>query len=424
MSLQLPAPTATNAAIWLIAAAATAGVILRPWRIGEAVWASAGALVLLLAGLLPWTDAAHAVARGADVYLFLAGTMLLAELARREGVFDFLAVFAVRHSRGSATRLFTLLYGIGTVVTVLMSNDATAVVLTPAVCAVVRAAGAPALPYLLACALIANAASFVLPISNPANLVVFGEHLPPLMPWLVQFAAPSAASILGTYGVLRVLHRRELGQPIESRIAPVELSPTGRLALWGIGLVALALLGASFRGIALGAPTLLATLAVAAAIWLRKRESPGPALQGVAWSVLALVAGLFVLVEAMARSGVIDALGRALRDAAAVSVDATAWGAGVLLALACNLFNNLPAGLMAGSVARIADVAVPIRSAIAIGIDLGPNLSVTGSLATILWLIAIRRAGEQVTAWQFFRVGTVAMPVALVLALAALQVQS
>ena len=143
-------------------------------------WALIGAGVLVLSGLLPWRDAAVAVGKGLDVYLFLAGMMLLSELARREGLFEFLAAHAVHLANGSPRRLFLLTYAIGTVVTVFMSNDATAVVLTPAVYAAARQARAPPLPYLFACAFIANAASFVLPISNPANLVIFGRQLPPL----------------------------------------------------------------------------------------------------------------------------------------------------------------------------------------------------------------------------------------------------
>ena len=106
---------------------------------------------------------------GTSVYCFLAGMMLLAELARQHGVFDWLAALAMEHAQGSQARLFMLVYGIGIVVTLLLSNDATAVLLTPAVLAVVRRAKTSPLPYLFACAFIANAASFVLPISNPAN---------------------------------------------------------------------------------------------------------------------------------------------------------------------------------------------------------------------------------------------------------------
>ena len=157
-------------AIWAIAALATAGVVARPWNLPEAIWAVAGALLLVAFGLLPWRDAVAGAAKGSDVYLFLIGMMLLAELARQEGLFDWLAAKAARLAKGSASRLFTLIFAVGTVVTAFLSNDATAVVLTPAVAAVVRTAGAKQpMPYLFICAFIANAASFVLPISNPAN---------------------------------------------------------------------------------------------------------------------------------------------------------------------------------------------------------------------------------------------------------------
>ena len=118
--------------------------------------------------------------KGLDVYLFLTGMMLFAELARQEGLFDWLASLAVSSAKGSPRRLFLLVYAVGTIVTVFLSNDATAVVLTPAVYAATRAAGAKPLPYLFICAYIANAASFVLPISNPANLVIFGARMPSL----------------------------------------------------------------------------------------------------------------------------------------------------------------------------------------------------------------------------------------------------
>src|ERR1700756_4598166 len=103
-------------ATWAIAALATAGVIVRPWRLPEATWAVLGAVLLVAFGLLSWSDALAGVLKGTDVYLFLAGMMLLAELARQEGLFDWLAAYAVEHARGSPQRLFTLVYAVGTVV--------------------------------------------------------------------------------------------------------------------------------------------------------------------------------------------------------------------------------------------------------------------------------------------------------------------
>ena len=183
-----------HALTWGIAALATAGVIIRPFGWPEAIWAVTGATLLVALRLLSPVDALAGVAKGTDVYLFLTGMMLLAEIARETGLFDWLAAIATRRAKGSGARLFLLIYGVGILVTVFLSNDATAVVLTPAVAAAVKTAKADRpLPYLLICAFIANAASFVLPISNPANLVIYGSHMPPLAQWLPRYALPLAA---------------------------------------------------------------------------------------------------------------------------------------------------------------------------------------------------------------------------------------
>lgn len=417
-------PLGGNHLIWAIAAATTAGVIFRPWKLPEAVWAVSGALLLPLLGLLPWRVVGSAVAKGTDVYLFLVGMMLLAELARREGLFDYAAGVAVRHARGSAHRLFALVYAIGVLVTVLLSNDATAVVLTPAVYAVCKKAKAKSLPYLLACALVANAASFVLPISNPANLVVFGSHLPPLLQWFERFALPSLASIAVTFGVLFWIERRGLREPIKGSPLGQGLERSGRDVAIGIGVTVVVLLVASAFDVALGLPTFLTTAVVAVLTFLRKREMPWKTLGDIAWAVLPLVAGLFVLVEGLDRTGLQLELVSQLKTLVASHPETAPWISGAIVAVVTNLVNNLPAGLIAGSIVAGANVDQAVQSAVAIGIDLGPNLSVTGSLATILWLTAIRREGEDVSAWQFLRVGVFAMPLALAAAFGAMCLQS
>ena len=405
---------------WAIIVPATAGVIIRPFRFPEAVWALAAAIALVLFGLLSPADALAGIAKGLDVYLFLIGMMLTAELARAEGLFDYLAAFAVEHARGSPQRLFLLIYGVGILVTVLLSNDATAIVLTPAVYAATRAAGAAPLPYLLICAFIANAASFVLPISNPANLVVFGARMPHLFEWLRLFALPSIASIVVTYIVLRLTQRRALNEEtIETRVPKPELSHGGKLTALGIAAIGAVLVTASALDVQLGLPTFICGLVTAASVLALSRQSPWPVVKGISWGVLPLVAGLFVMVEALARLGAISALNAVLHEAVVHFPRGAAWGAGLATALADNIANNLPVGLVAGSVAASDHLPAPIVSAMLIGVDLGPNLSVTGSLATILWLVALRRERIEVTAWRFLKLGVLVMPPALIAALAA-----
>jgi len=116
------------------------------------------------------------------------------------------------------------------------------------------------------------------------------------------------------------------------------------------------------------------------------------------------------------------ALAVTLRQAEIAAPQSTSWGAGILAAVATNLLNNLPVGLIAATIGQAAQVPLHVTGAILIGVDLGPNLSVTGSLATILWLIVLRREGEHVGAMQFLKLGIAVMPPALLLALAALSI--
>ena len=410
-------PNLTNFAVWAIAAVATAGVIVRPLKLPEAVWAVAGAVLLVLAGLLPWSDGLRAVGKGLDVYLFLAGMMLLAEIARREGLFDGVAALAVNKAGRSPKRLFLLIYGVGVVVTAFLSNDATAVVLTPAVFAAAKKAKVEPLPYLFICAFIANAASFVLPISNPANLVLYGAHTPPLGRWLASFALPSILSIAMTYAMLRRVEGSKLGEACECDVEQPKLSSGGWTALAGIAVTGVALLVVSALDQQLGLPTCILGAATAIVVLVRKREAPWATLKGVSWAVLPLVAGLFVLVEALDRTGVTSALAALLRRGAATSPTAAAAGAGGLLALVSNLMNNLPAGLIASTTIAQAHPPQKVVDTLLIGVDVGPNLSITGSLATILWLTAIRREGQDVGFWRFLKVGALVMPPALVLAI-------
>jgi arsenical pump membrane protein len=413
-----------NSAIWAIAAVATLGVIARPWNVPEFVWAIAGAAMLVMFNLLPWQEAVAAVGRGTDVYLFLIGMMLLSEVARKEGLFDWLANQAVRHARGSAKRLFLIIYVVGTLVTAFLSNDATAVVMTPAVYAATRAAQVEPLPYLLICAFIANAASFVLPIANPANLVVFGGQMPALSEWLRHFAGPSFVAILATYVVLRLTQRRALDAKVATINGAPALTLGGKLAAIGIALTVVALLSASAFDRPLGLPTFCAGASLTAIVLVIGRQSPLPILKDVSWSVLPLVAGLFVLVAGLNQTGVLSALAGTLHDSAAASPRTTSWIAGIVVAIVSNLVNNLPVGLIATATSHAVQVPAQVAGAILIGVDLGPNLSVTGSLATILWLIALRREGENVTSLRFFGYGLIVMPPALVLSLLTLSAMS
>ena len=395
---------------------AIALMLVRPWNANEAVPVGIAAVALVVVRGVSPASAWTAIAGGRDVYFFLAGMMLLAEIARRRGLFDWLAERAVRAANGSRPRLFAIVYAVGVVVTVFFSNDATAVVLTPAVAAAVARARIAPLPHLFACAFVANAASFVLPISNPANLVIYGDRLPTLIAWIVPFALPSLAAILVTFFVLRFDQRVDLRGAMVDPGGETTLAASQRRTFFALGAAAAILVLASFAGLSIGAVTFGCALLVLVVSAFGERRLGLQMLRGIDLAVLALVAGLFVLVEGLTTSGALHVADRFFDSLVRLpALAANLAGAGSV-GLLGNLANNLPVGLaMRAAAASLHGRDAFVRAGV-IGVDLGPNLSITGSLATILWMQALRRANVPMNAWLFLRIGAIAAPPALVAA--------
>jgi arsenical pump membrane protein len=136
-------------------------------------------------------------------------------------------------------------------------------------------------------------------------------------------------------------------------------------------------------------------------------------MKGVSWTVLPLVAGLFVIVEALQSAGSLHLAVSQLELLSHVSRPIANLTGATAVALLANAMNNLPIALLSGAALQQVHQSGVMAHAILIGVNVGPNLSVTGSLATILWLIALRRENVEITAWEFMRVGLVLMPVAL-----------
>jgi len=154
---------------------------------------------------------------------------------------------------------------------------------------------------------------------------------------------------------------------------------------------------------------------------MRDRSALKAVLTHISWSVLPLVAGLFMIVEALNLAGMLQLTQRGLVWLAHTPDGYGKMIAGAVAAMLSNVMNNLPVGLAGGTALQQMHSSGMLIHAVLIGVDLGPNLSVTGSLATILWLIALRREGVEVTAMTFLKIGMIVMPVPLLLCLIALR---
>lgn len=377
------------------------------------IWSVAAGLFAVVVRLIAPGEAMHAVLDGADVYAYLLGILAIAEIARVTQLFDWAAAHVLRLAAGSRRRLFVMVYGVGIAVTALLSNDTTIVVLTPAVLAVLSRTDAPPLPYLYACAFVANAASFVLPISNPANLVFFGQALPSLVPWLAAFGLSSVAAIAFTWLLLFVAMRRGLDGTFAADVQPRRIASEGRLAAWLVGASVLALVAAAWTGLDVGYTALACAAVSLTALAVRARERAAEALRGVSWQIVPFVAGLFTIVAALDRHGAIAVAMRLLQHASALPGVESHLLVGAATSGVANLANNLPAGVIARAAVRSMALHPGVTHAMLVGIDLGPNLSTSGSLATLLWLAILRREAILVTPWQFLRVGAIVLVPAL-----------
>jgi len=212
---------------------------------------------------------------------------------------------------------------------------------------------------------------------------------------------------------MRILFKRALVAPIEESVDAKPLTGDGKLVLGGLGLMVAVLLTASALDKDLGLPTCLAALAITAGVSIKVRSNPLKMAKEISWGTLALVAGLFIMVDAVESIGALKLTQAALHWAQSLATPFEAFVTSFVVGISNNLLNNLPLGLIAGGTLQAAHAKGLIANAVLIGVDLGPNLSVTGSLATILWLIALRKEKLDVSFWDFLKVGAVAMPVAM-----------
>jgi arsenical pump membrane protein len=397
-------------------------VIARPRGLTEARAALLGAAVMVLAGLVPFRDAASNVVGHWNVLLFFVGLTGAAAVAERSGLFEALAGTAARVSGGKPRRLLVAVVIAGAVVAALLSNDAAALALTPVVYVLVTRFGLEPLPYVLACTFVADAASLALPVSNPVNVIVsadLGESAISLVPVLLPAAI---AAVLALLGCMLVIYRHQV--PARSPIVPAADSwapwsaiPRPLLAAFGVAVAIFAI--ASGLDLPLGLAMTVAWL-VLIVVERRGGRLVGP-LDGIGWSLLVFVAGMGVLVDGLSSAGVTAWLASLVlgpvRDAPA-AVMAVSAAAG---AVGANLFNNLPAAFVLADAVHGAGLSAASSHAAAIGTiigaDLGPNLTPVGSVATLLWFVLLRQRGMEVSTWSYIRVGLIVTPVTILAAL-------
>ena len=398
-------------------------VLTRPRGWHEAWWTVGGGVLMLALRLETPAQAWQVMRTGQDALLFLLALLLLSALLERSGFFDWSSIQAVRLARGDGRRLYRNVFVLGALITASLSLDTTAVILTPVVLAFVARLKLPARPYIFACAFVANVASLTLPVSNLTNLLFTGAFGLPFGGFALRMLLPQGAALLTNYALFRWCFRGDLpekfsGDDLPDPQAVVPDVGYFRAAVAVLGLVLVGYFAAPFAHLPPYAVGFAGCLALA--VWgVRARQVDGTLLREVSWPVFPFVVGLFVVIGGVENLGLTGPMaGWLLRldTHPLAGMAAMAGGAG----LASNVVNNIPAALLARSVLQQSHAHAPLVYAALLGTNIGPNLTLSGSLATLLVLTSARKKGEDIRALDFFKVGLLVTPLTLLTAVLAL----
>jgi arsenical pump membrane protein len=391
MHTAIAGPVAESIAIALLLAS-LGFAVLRPRGASEAVVAVPAALAVVAIGIVPWAGAWDVLARFGPTVVFLAGILLFGHLAADAGVFRYLGAAAARASRGRPTRLLTLVVLLAALVTAVLTLDATIVLLTPVILSAATGLGVVPRPHLYATVRLANSASVLLPISNLTNLLAFASSSLTFGRFTALMALPWVFVCVCEWCALRVFFRRDLadadtrtlsrGETRDHDVVLAAASPP-RYALTTTGLTVVGFVVMSALHVSPAWAAFAGSAALLAPQWksrsMSRRTRARRLVHAANLPFCAFVLALAVIVEGVLTHGLAGALGRLIPSGTGLL---GLLGMAFLAAAIANLVNNLPATL---AMLPLVAPSGPLTLAMLLGVNIGPNLSYAGSLATMLW---------------------------------------
>jgi arsenical pump membrane protein len=375
--------------------------VMRPFGLTEAAAALPCVAIALLTGATRWPVARHSLHELAPTVAFLASILAFGHLCAVDGVFDYLGGRAAQLSRGSPARLLQLVVVLAAAVTATLTLDATVVLVTPVVLATTVRLGVPNRPHSYACAHLANSGSLLLPVSNLTNLLAFAACGLSFAKFAAAMALPWLLACTLDWLSLRVAFGTDLRAP---SAAPLPAPEPPRYALAVLALTVAGFVLTTAVGLAPAWAALAGCVALGGRQLVRGRITPLRMVASASPGFCAFVLCLGVLVAGLLDRGA----GKQLRHLIPSGTGLLALlGLAMLAGLLANLVNNLPTTL--ALVPLVAGTPLAVL-AVLVGVNLGPNASYPGSLATLLWRRSLPPA-DRPRAVEFHRLGLLATPV-------------
>jgi arsenical pump membrane protein len=400
---------------------ALALVMVRPKPFNEGTAAAFGAVLVLIVGIVSPSQAWEVLQANANVLLFFLGLMIISVVADQAGFFEWCAFKAVKMAHGKGPVLLSIVFGLGALLTAFFSNDATALILTPIVFALVVRLKLNPLPYCFGCAFIANTASMLLPVSNPVNLLAvsrFGLNLGEYFKYLLL---PSILVIGLNIGLFLLIFRKTIftvsrdGQPAES----VKVDRFFLAVSASLGLIAIGYILVSIYGLPLSYPAVGGAIILLVCGFGFRRLKVSKVTSGISWYIFLFIFSLALLVKGLENAGVTQAIARDLASLASHGPLQALFAVTVGTAIGSNLINNW--SMMMVSVSSLSSLATQspgfnqslVYGSI-MGADLGPNIAIIGSLSTMLWLALLKRRGLDIHPLQYLKLGLIVTPLLLI----------
>ncbi|MDQ1716138.1 MAG: arsenical pump rane protein [Pseudonocardiales bacterium] len=378
-----------------------AAAVARPFGLSEAAVALPCAAIALLTGATSTSTAGHAVRELLPTVAFLAAILTFGHLCATDRVFSYLGSVTAHVSNGVPRRLLVLVVIFAALVTATLTLDATVVLVTPVVLATTTALGVPNRPHSYACAHLANSGSLLLPVSNLTNLLAFSASGLSFGRFAAAMALPWTLACLLDWASLRTAFRQDLKASAD-RHPPIDPAPVYPLIVLALTVTGFVITTAV--GIAPAWAALAGCVALAVPQLRRRAASPVTLLRASSLGFCAFVLCLGVLVAGVLDHGIETALRNIIPSGSSLSA---LLGLAFLAAVMANLANNLPTTLALLPLVTGSPLAV---LAVLVGVNLGPNATYPGSLATLLWRRNLP-AADKPRARDFHALGLVSTPV-------------
>ena len=404
-------------------------VLIATERIPKMVTALAGAAVVLALGIASSEDAFYSLETGVDwdVIFLLLGMMIIVGILRRTGVFEFVAVWAAKRAKGSPIRVMVLLVLITAIASAFLDNVTTVLLIAPVTLLVCERLDISPVPFLIAEVFASNIGGAATLIGDPPNIIIASRSGLTFNDFLLNMAPISALALAALMAMLPLLFRGSFRVDPERAADVMALNEReaikDRRLLVTCGVVLAAVFTGFIAHTALHIEPSVVALLGAGLLILLSRSKPRDFMPSVEWETLLFFAGLFIMIGALVKTGVIGQMAEAAANATGGDPLTATMLILFVSALLSGVVDNIPyTAAMSPIVLQLTqDIADPVQAealwwALAIGADFGGNLTAIGASANVVVLGIAMRSGSPISFWEFTRKGAVVTIVTVLLA--------